>query len=100
MAAKGHDIDEGLVPVTFLIQRLQPVKICRIIELGIQGGLYSADHRYQMWHKGDPDSFATCVTEALANFRQMPVAGGPVRLEAFADLTMQHANIPLTPSPA
>src|SRR5690606_30828088 len=100
MTAKRHDIHERLVFVTRFIQSLKSVKILRVFKLGIQRGFDAADHRYQMRHKGNTNTFACGGRQALADLWQMPMPGSPVGLETLAYFTVEHANLALPASTA
>ena len=50
-------------------------------------------HRHQMRHEGDRHRPAGDVTQALLDFRQMPVPAGAVGLEALRRLRQQHRHL-------
>ena len=100
MTAKRHHINKGLILEPCLVQRLQALEISCVLQFRIQRCLYASYHRHQMRHKGDTHFPAGSGTQALADFRQMPVARRTIGLEALAHFAMQHANLALTASPA
>src|SRR5690554_2204432 len=88
VTAKRHDIHKWLGLVAIFVEGLEPIKIRRLGQLRVQGGLDTPNHRYKVRHEGYAHRPGSCQTQALADFRQVPMPGGAVGLEAFTDLTM------------
>jgi hypothetical protein len=71
MAAKRHDIDKRLVSKALLEQRLQPVKIGRVLQLRVKRRLNTADHWNQVGNESDAHITSGRPGQTLANLWQM-----------------------------